>query len=195
MLLIAVALGGCGSLDWDHLTSYAGLGDDKQAAPPPDEAPADTTPVSSAQGAQDQPWTPVGTNDSTKPTTVTASPLASPQTTAATQTYAAPAPQTYAAPQTYVAPAPQTYAAPQAYAAPAPVAKPVPQTVATAQPPVVYAPATTADAAASAPSGTDSFCQAAAQSAARDAASQGFDAATQRNRGVATYNQCVQYGH
>ena len=204
MLLIAAALGGCGDLDWDHMTSYVGLGDDKPAAPPPEQAPAnDSVPTSSAQPEQYQPWTPVGTTES-KPTAVTATPLASPQTNAVPVPQAEPVAQ--AAPQTYVAPAPQTYvasapraepvaqAAPQTYVAPAPQAEPVaqaaPQAVASAQPPAVYAPATPADAAAG-----DSFCQAAAQSASQDAANQGFDAATQRNRAVMTYNQCVRYGH
>ena len=182
MLVIAVALGGCGSLDWDHLTSYAGLGDGKPAASPPEETPADTTPVSSAQGAQDRPWTPVGTNDSTKPSTVTASPLASPQTYAAAPAEPVAQPQTYAAPPTYAAP--QATAAPQTYAAPAP------QTYAAAAPPAYAAPAP-----AEAPAAADSFCQSAAQSASQEAASQGFDAATQRNRAVTTYNQCVRYGH
>ena len=45
------------------------------------------------------------------------------------------------------------------------------------------------------PPGVDPWCLKIAQSATAEAASQGFDAATQRRRAETSYNQCVRYGH
>jgi hypothetical protein len=59
--------------------------------------------------------------------------------------------------------------------------------VAAAAPPVAE-PSSAAPAA-------DPWCAQVAQSALTDAASQGFDEATQRRRAEASYNQCVRYGH
>ena len=72
---------------------------------------------------------------------------------------------------------------PPAVVAPAP-----PQTVVAAAAPPVAEPPPVAPA-------PDSWCSRVAESTRADAASQGFDAATQRHRAEVSYNQCVRYGH
>jgi hypothetical protein len=71
--------------------------------------------------------------------------------------------------------------------APVPI-RPAPQTVAVAAAPSIVEPPPAAPAA-------DPWCSRIAQSASADAASQGFDAATQRHRAEVTYNQCVGFAH
>jgi len=116
-LVLIAALGGCSELDWDHLTSYVGLGPDNTATPPPEQAPpADSTSTTSAPPSeQSQPWTPVGAGNGSAP--VSAAPEAAPQSAAApaaAQTSAPTATEASAPPAQAVASAPESSPAPAA---------------------------------------------------------------------------------
>jgi hypothetical protein len=63
-----------------------------------------------------------------------------------------------------------------------------PQTVAAAAAPSIVEP----PSAAATP---DSWCSRIAKSESADAASQGYDAATQRHRAEVAYDQCVRFRH
>jgi hypothetical protein len=119
-----------------------------------------------------------------------------PVRTAPPPVYAAPAPVRPAPQAVYAAPAPARPAPQPVYAAPAP-ARPAPQPVyaAPVQPQTMVAAAAPESSPAETAPGVDPWCLKVAQSATAEAASQGFDAATQRRRGETSYNQCLRYGH
>jgi len=217
-LVLIFVLGGCSGADLDQAYNYVGIGgNDRQAAPPSEQADAGAvaTPLPLPEdAAATRPWTPVGATPQPArtiaaapvlpPPAVAAAPVPPRRTTAAA---AAPPPPTAAATVSHrrtaaAAPMParRPAAAPPVFAPPVVAAptrsEPPPVFVATARPQTVVAAAAppVAEPPPVAPA-PDSWCSRIAKSASDDAASNGFDAATQRHRAEVSYNQCVRYGH
>jgi hypothetical protein len=183
LVLIAV-LGGCSGADWDHAFTYVGIGGKDQQASPASAQPdasagaVDEAPLPPAEdAAATRPWTPVGAMPPPSQTAM-AEPVPPPPT-AATEPVPASRP--------HVAASVPAFVTPPVAAAPEP-ARSEPQMVAAAAAPSIVEPPSAAPA-------PDSWCSRIAQSESADAASQGFDTATQRHRAEVAYDQCVRFGH
>ena len=197
LVLIAV-LGGCSGADWDHAFTYVGIGGKDQQASPASERPdasagaVDAAPLPPAEdAAATRPWTPVGAMPPPSQTAV-AEPVPPPRT-AATEPVPAPRPHVAASVPAFVtppvaaAPAPARSESQRVVATPEP-ARSEPQTVAAAAAPSIVEPPSAAPAPA-----PDSWCSRIAKSESDEAASQGYDAATQRHRAEVAYEQCVRF--